>query len=90
MFIIQKEIKESLTKIYKILEVNLKYPGIIDKNSKFSNFRFFIDYIMNNFRIWILNDFKEEMQKYDFNGFKKRINSDSENLDFSLTKIIPT
>ena len=84
MFITQKETKESLTKIDKILEDNLKYPGIIGKNSKFSNFRFFIDYIMNNFRI--LNDFKEEMQTYDFNGFKKRINSDLREFRFLVNE----
>ena len=84
MFITQKETKESLTKIDKILEDNLKYPGIIGKNSKFSNFRFFIDYIMNNFRI--LNAFKEEMQTYDFNGFKKRINSDLREFRFLVNE----
>ena len=82
MFIMQKETKESITKIDKILEDNLKYPGIIGKNSKFANFRFFIDYIMNNFRI--LNDFKDEMQNYDFIGFKKRINSELREFRFLI------
>ena len=79
--IVQKETKDSLIKIEKILEENLKYPGIIGKNSKFSNFRFFIDYVMNNIKY--LNDFKEEMINFDFAGFKKRINSDLQ--EFRLT-----
>ena len=80
--IVQKETKDSLIKIEKILEENLKYPGIIGKNSKFSNFRFFIDYVMNNIKY--LNDFKEEMINFDFAGFKKRINSDLQEFRFTL------
>lgn len=80
--IVQKETKDSLIKFEKILEENLKYPGIIGKNSKFSNFRFFIDYVMNNIKY--LNDFKEEMINFDFAGFKKRINSDLQEFRFTL------
>lgn len=82
--IVQKETKDSLIKIEKILEENLKYPGIIGKNSKFSNFRFFIDYVMNNIKY--LNDFKEEMINFDFAGFKKRINSDLQEFRFTLNE----
>ena len=39
---------------------------------------------MNNFRI--LNVFKEEMQTYDFNGFKKRINSDLREFRFLVNE----
>ena len=80
--IVQKETKDSLIKFEKILEENLKYPGIIGKNSKFSNFRFFVDYVMNNIKY--LNDFKEEMINFDFAGFKKRINSDLQEFRFTL------
>ena len=82
--IVQKETKDSLIKIEKLLEENLKYPGIIGKNSKFSNFRFFIDYVMNNIKY--LNDFKEEMINFDFAGFKKRINSDLQEFRFTLNE----
>jgi hypothetical protein len=82
--IVQKETKDSLIKIEKILEENLKYPGIIGKNSKFSNFRFVIDYVMNNIKY--LNDFKEEMINFDFAGFKKRINSDLQEFRFTLNE----
>ena len=75
---------DSLIKIEKILEENLKYPGIIGKNSKFSNFRFVIDYVMNNIKY--LNDFKEEMINFDFAGFKKRINSDLQEFRFTLNE----
>ena len=82
--IVQKETKDSLIKFEKILEENLKYPGIIGKNSKFSNFRFFVDYVMNNIKY--LNDFKEEMINFDFAGFKKRINSDLQEFRFTLNE----
>ena len=59
---IQKESKDSIIKIEKMLEENLKYPGIIGRNSKFSNFRFFVDFVMNNIKS--LNDFKDEIQNF--------------------------
>ena len=95
VFNLEKETKESFIEINKILEDNLRYPGIIGKNAKFSNFRFFIDYIMNSFII--LNDFKEEIINHDFSGFKKKINSDLRECRFlvndnnrSLRKLIDT
>ena len=79
---IQRETKDSLIKIEKILEENLKYPGIIGRNSKFSNFRFFIDFVMNNIKS--LNDFKEEIQNFDFTDLKRRVNSDLKDFRFVI------
>jgi hypothetical protein len=80
--IIQKETKESIFKMEKIIEENLKYPGIIGQNSKYANFRFFIDFLLKN--INLLNDFKDEMKNYDFIGFKKSTNSDLREFRFIL------
>ena len=84
MFNFQKESKESLVKIEKMLEENLKYPGIIGRNSKFSNFRFFIDFVMKNIKL--LNDFKEEIQAFDFSEYKKRINTDLLDFRFAMNE----
>ena len=84
MFNFQKESKESLVKIEKMLEENLKYPGIIGRNSKFSNFRFFIDFVMKNIKL--LNDFKEEIQAFDFSDYKKRINTDLLDFRFAMNE----
>ena len=79
---IQKESKDSIIKIEKMLEENLKYPGIIGRNSKFSNFRFFVDFVMNNIKS--LNDFKDEIQNFDFAEFKRRVNSDLQDFRFVI------
>ena len=84
MDIIQKESKESIFKMEKIIEDNLKYPGIIGPNSKYANFRFFIDFLLKN--INLLNDFKNEMKNYDFTGFKKTVNSDLREFRFVLNE----
>lgn len=44
--IIIKEYKESISYIEQMINENLLYPGIIGSNSKFSNFRNFIDFIL--------------------------------------------
>ena len=35
---------------------NIKYPGIIGKNAKFPNLRFFVDYVINNIKLkkWLI------------------------------------
>ena len=81
---IQKESKDSIIKIEKMLEENLRYPGIIGRNSKFSNFRFFIDFVMNNIKL--LNDFKEEIQNFEFAEFKRKINSDLQDFRFVINE----
>ena len=78
----QRESKDSIIKIEKIIDENLKYPGVIGKNSKFSNFRFFVDFVVNNIKL--LNDFKEEIQNYDFNEFKNKVNSDLRDFRFVI------
>ena len=42
----QKEYKEYFNNVEKLINDNLKYPGIIGKNSRFVNYRRFIDYIL--------------------------------------------
>ena len=74
MAIIQKECKESLDNVEKLVNDNLRYPGVIGKNAKFANFKKFIDYIIN--QINTLNKFKDEIINVNFKGYKNKIYSD--------------
>jgi len=82
IFNVQKESKDSITKLEKMFEENIKYPGIIGKNAKFFNFRGFIDYVLNNIKL--LNEFKDEMKDFEFFEFKRKINSDLRDFRFHI------
>jgi hypothetical protein len=77
----QKEYRDYINSIEKLVNENLRYPGVIGRNAKFSNFRYFIDYIIKNFKD--VNEFKDEVRNFEINDFKKKINSDI--LDFRFT-----
>ena len=79
----QKENSEFIINIEKLINDNLRYPGVIGKNAKFLNFRFFIDYILKNFND--LNEFRNEIRKFEFNEFKKKINSHISDFRFSIS-----
>ena len=79
---IQKETKDYINNIEKIINDNLRYPGVIGSNGKFLNFRHFIDYIIRTFKDF--HQFKEEIRNLDFNNFKKEINSDIQNFRFAI------
>ena len=83
MYTFQREYKDNFTNIEKLINDNLKYPGVIGKNSKFLNFRRFIDYILNYFKEF--NEFKDEIRNLDFNNFKRKINSNLQELRFSIS-----
>ena len=83
MYTLQKEYKEYFTNIEKLINDNLKYPGVIGKNSKFLNFRRFIDYILSYFKEF--NEFKDEIKNWDFNNFKRRINSNLQEFRLAIS-----
>lgn len=83
MYTFQKEYKEYFTNIEKLINDNLKYPGVIGKNSKFLNFRRFIDYILSYFKEF--NEFKDEIKNWDFNNFKRRINSNLQEFRLAIS-----
>ena len=70
----QKEYKEYIITTENLINENLKYPGIIGRNGKFNNFRYFIDYVIKSFKD--LYDFKEDIKNFDFKEFEKKINSE--------------
>ena len=80
---IQKDNFDSFYNIERIINENLKYPGVIGKNAKFSNFRYFIDYTMKNFND--LNDFKDEIKHYNYNELKKEINKIISDFRYSIS-----
>ena len=79
----QKESKDSIIKIEKMLDENLKYPGIIGKNCKYPNFRFFVDFVITNIKS--LNDFRVEIQNYELSEFKRKINSELQDIRFVIS-----
>ena len=80
----EREIKESILKIEKIIDENLNYPGIIGSNAKFVNLRFFIDFIMNNFNS--LHEFRDDIKKLNFSDFQKRTNTNIVELRFLINE----
>ena len=71
---VQKETRGFFDNIEKMINDNLRYPGVIGNKAKFLNFRQFIDYIIITFKEF--DEFKQEIKNIDFNSFKKKINSD--------------
>ena len=80
---LQKEYRDFSNNIEKLVNENLRYPGIIGKNSKFSNFRFFIDFIMQSIKE--VNEFKNEVRHYEINEFKKKMNKDILDFRFAIS-----
>ena len=80
----EKEYREYIDNVEILINNNLKYPGIIGKNSRFSNFRHFIDYILKYFNDF--NDFKDEIRNFNFNEFKKKIISDLNDFRFAINE----
>jgi len=81
--VIEKETTSYINNIEKIINDNLRYPGIIGNNARFIDFRHFIDYIIKNFREF--NEFKKEIKNFDFEAFKKQINSDIQDFRFTIS-----
>ena len=84
--LIQKETKDYINNIEKMINDNLRYPGVIGSNARFTNFRRFIDYIIKTFRD--VNEFKEEMAELNFNEFKKKVNSDIQEIRLTISSNI--
>lgn len=81
--VIEKETTSYINNIEKIINDNLRYPGIIGNNARFTDFRHFIDFIIKNFREF--NEFKKEIKNFDFDAFKKQINSDIQDFRFTIS-----
>ena len=83
LFTFQKQNKEFSNNIDKIISENLEYPGIIGKNSKFLNFRYFIDYTLKNLKD--LNEFMDNTKTFNFHEFRRKINSEIADFRFLLS-----
>ena len=77
---LQKENSDYVNNIEKMISENLRYPGVIGRNAKFLNFRFFIDYTIRSFndlQIWNASNGKQFNNMFyhctsllDSNGFE--------------------
>ncbi len=83
LYTFQKQNKEFSNNIDKIISENLEYPGIIGKNSKFLNFRYFIDYTLKNLKD--LNEFMDNTKTFNFHEFRRKINSEIADFRFLLS-----
>ena len=79
----QKEYRDSFNTIEKLINDNLRYPGVIGNNGKYQNFRRFIDYILNYFKEF--NEFKEEIKDLNFNSLKREINTSLQEFRYSIS-----
>ena len=82
IIITQKEQRDFINKFEKIVDDNLKYPGIIGSNAKFLNFRNFIDYSLSYFNEFI--KFREYIKNFGLDDFKRKINSDIQEFRFAI------
>ena len=79
----QKEYRDYINSIEKLVNENLRYPGVIGRNAKFLNFRYFIDFIIKGFKD--VNEFKDEVRGFEINEFKKKVNSDISDFRFAIS-----
>ena len=79
----QKEYRDYINSIEKLVNENLRYPGVIGRNAKFLNFRYFIDFIIKGFKE--VNEFKDEVRDFEINEFKKKVNSDISDFRFAIS-----
>ena len=70
----QKQNGVFIDNIEKMISENLRYPGVIGKNGKFLNFRYFIDYTIRN--LCDLNEFRDEIKILNFDEIRRKINKD--------------
>ena len=79
----QKEYRDYINSIEKLVNENLRYPGVIGRNAKFLNFRYFIDFIIKGFKE--VNEFKDEIRGFEINEFKKKVSSDISDFRFAIS-----
>ena len=80
---IQKENNDTINNIERMINENLRYPGIFGKNAKFLNLRYFIDYTMRNIKD--LNIFRDEIKNFNLNDLRRDINRDISDFRFSIS-----
>ena len=77
----QKQNGVFIDNIEKMISENLRYPGVIGKNGKFLNFRYFIDYTIRN--LCDLNEFRDEIKILNFDEIRRKINKDINDFRFT-------
>ena len=80
---IQKENSDTINNIERMINENLRYPGVFGGNAKFLNLRYFIDYTMKNIKD--LNIFRNEIKNFNLNDLRRDINRDISDFRFSIS-----
>ena len=83
MISIQKEYKDYFNNFEQLIDDNLRYPGIIGKNARFQNFRYFIDHVLKYFKEY--NQFRDEVKNWDIQSFKRNINSNLHDFRYAIS-----
>ena len=84
---ISMDLVNAINKYDRIIEKNLFYPGIIGAdNARFNTLHNFIDFVLKN--IEQLNTFKEQAIGFDFERYKKKLNSMMEGLRKQADQIL--
>lgn len=90
MDVIQKEIRDGLRNTEKRFSDTVLYPGLIGTKCKFSNFHFFIDYVLSHINQFLI--FRDEVKNYNYKAYKnkvdKAISSFQIQLEHNLTSSI--
>ena len=86
IIITQKDQRDFINKFEKIVDDNLKYPGIIGNNAKFLNFRNFINFSFSYFNEFI--KFRKYIKNFGLDDFKRKINSDIQEFRFMSVALI--
>ena len=80
-----EEIRNAVNKYDKIIYENLAYPGVIGKDSKFRSFHEFIDYVLNQIKIFA--NFKDK-NVVDFKSYKSKLDSIVNSLNYQIQNIL--
>ena len=80
-----EELTNTINKYDKLIYENLIYPGIIGKNSRFRDFREFIDYTLNNIKIFAI--FKDK-NITDLKSYKNKLDSIVNSLNYQIQNIL--
>ena len=80
-----EELTNTINKYDKLIYENLIYPGVIGKNSRFRDFREFIDYTLNNIKIFAI--FKDK-NITDLKSYKNKLDSIVNSLNYQIQNIL--
>ena len=79
------ELRNAINKYDKVIYDNLEYPGVIGKDSRFSNFHEYIDFTLNQIKNFGI--FKDK-NIVDFKSYKNKLDSMVNSLNYQIQNIL--